>query len=362
MHPYAAKMLVRRRAGRLRRGASRRHLRDRRPGVVDPRWVGVPGRRGAHARGAASGRRRRRCELSRRRRPSRRSAAARRRRRAPRGLLAGAVVGVQRALLDRLVDPRARAGGARPRSPRHRPAATARSSRRKWVLTALCRRRFSSRSRSERWMRLTCEAMLAIGRPATIATADGGLSAKDAATTSAAPGALYGARRASPRPGPGPVDRRSEEPGEALAVAASPRRRAPGAWRARPRSSRSRPASRGSPAWSARSSPRATSASAARCRRSRSPSRSRTWSAACSPTRRSRRRSCRSSPSTSSAGNKREAFRLASTLIFLVTLVLTAAHGAVHPDRAGPDAAVRRLRGSAGAHRHPARSSCSRSW
>ena len=34
-------------------------------------------------------------------------------------------------------------------------------------------------------------------------------------------------------------------------------------------------------------------------------------------------------------GNKREAFRLASTLIFLVTLVLTGAHGAVHPHRAG---------------------------
>ena len=74
----------------------------------------------------------------------------------------------------------------------------------------------------------------------------------------------------------------------------------------------------------ARSSPPATSASRARCRRSRSPSRSRTWSAACSPTRRSRRRSSRSSPSSSRSGNKREAFRLASTLIFMVALILGA--------------------------------------
>ena len=37
-------------------------------------------------------------------------------------------------------------------------------------------------------------------------------------------------------------------------------------------------------------------------------------------------------------GNKREAFRLASTLIFLVTLVLTVLTAAVHPHRAGADA------------------------
>ena len=47
-------------------------------------------------------------------------------------------------------------------------------------------------------------------------------------------------------------------------------------------------------------------------------------SAACSPTPRSRPPSCRSSPSSSSAGERREAFRLASTLIFLVGLILGA--------------------------------------
>ena len=63
-------------------------------------------------------------------------------------------------------------------------------------------------------------------------------------------------------------------------------------------------------------------------------------------------------------GNKREAFRLASTLIFLVTARPRRDHGAVHPRRAGADAAVRaRLRRStAGPDRRASRSSCSRSW
>ena len=91
-----------------------------------------------------------------------------------------------------------------------------------------------------------------------------------------------------------------------------------------------------------------------RCPRSRSPSRSPTWSAACSPTRRSRPRSSRSSPRSSSSGNKREAFRLASTLIFLVTLVLTGAHRAVHPaSRRYLMPLFVRLRRAAGPHRHP---------
>ena len=51
-----------------------------------------------------------------------------------------------------------------------------------------------------------------------------------------------------------------------------------------------------------------------RSRRSRSPSRSRTSCARCSPTRRSARRSSRSSPSCSSRAEKRDAYRLASAL------------------------------------------------
>ncbi len=112
MHPYAAKMLVRRLRGRIRLGPSRRHLRDRRPGVVDPRRLGVSGRRGADARRAACGRRRRRCGL--RQRPSQRHqrgrparyAAARLSRRAARDFLRAPLLAMQGALLDCLVDSR----------------------------------------------------------------------------------------------------------------------------------------------------------------------------------------------------------------------------------------------------------------
>jgi hypothetical protein len=46
------------------------------------------------------------------------------------------------------------------------------SSRRwKYVLTALVRRRFSTRSRSVRALRFFCEAMLAISRPGRIEAA-----------------------------------------------------------------------------------------------------------------------------------------------------------------------------------------------
>ena len=130
------------------------------------------------------------------------------------------------------------------------------------------------------------------------------------------------ARRATPRPGARP--------------AGSP---------ARPRSSRSPPRPRGSPASSARSSPPATTASTGRCRPSRSPSRSRTWSAPSSPTRRCSPPSSRSSPSSSSKKNYREAFRLASTLLLLVTLVLGAITALFVLARAGDHAALRaRLR------------------
>ena len=74
----------------------------------------------------------------------------------------------------------------------------------------------------------------------------------------------------------------------------------------------------------ARSSPPATTGSTARCRPSRSPSRCPTWSAPSSPTPRCSRPSSRSSPSSWSKKNYREAFRLASTLLLLVTLVLGA--------------------------------------
>ena len=175
MHPYAAKMLVRRLRGSFARGSSRRHLRGRRSGVVDPWRLGVPGRRGADARGAASDRRRRRCGLRQRRASQRatggrvrRYPAARFSRRAARVFLRAPLFDC-RAPLRPPCRSATRAGGARPRSSAESPDSTALSSRRKWVLTAPWRRRFSSRSRSDRWMRFRCEAMLAIGRPATIA-------------------------------------------------------------------------------------------------------------------------------------------------------------------------------------------------
>ena len=71
MHPYAAKMLIRRVRDASPVRPSLRLLCDRRPGMVDPRRVGVSGRRGAHARRVACGRRRRRCKLRRRAVPSR---------------------------------------------------------------------------------------------------------------------------------------------------------------------------------------------------------------------------------------------------------------------------------------------------
>ena len=69
---------------------------------------------------------------------------------------------------------------------------------------------------------------------------------------------------------------------------------------------------------------RATSRPAARSRRSRSPSRSRTSCAACSPTPRSAPRSCPVFTELLEKGRKREAFRLASTLFFLILTVLGA--------------------------------------
>ena len=69
-------------SGRLRLGRPRRHLRDRRSRVVDPRRLGVCGRRGFDPRRAAGGRRRRGCGLSgpsrRRREPARAAPATRR--------------------------------------------------------------------------------------------------------------------------------------------------------------------------------------------------------------------------------------------------------------------------------------------
>ncbi len=58
------------------------------------------------------------------------------------------------------------------------PASTACSSRRKCVLTALVRRRFSTRSRSERTIRFFCEAMLAIGRRRIVGATPGGAWAR----------------------------------------------------------------------------------------------------------------------------------------------------------------------------------------
>ena len=136
MHPYAAKMLVRA-ASRVARASE---LRAATCAIADLEWwtrggadypervaltlaVAAPRARWQPSSGGGAG-----AEPG----------GAR--------LLAGAGVAVQRALLDRLVDPRdeprcsASAASAS-------PASTAASSRRKWVLTALVRRRFSSCSR-----------------------------------------------------------------------------------------------------------------------------------------------------------------------------------------------------------------------
>ena len=124
-------------------------------------------------------------------------------------------------------------------------------------------------------------------------------------------------------------------------------------WRAAPPSSRSRPGlSRiaGPGARDRRGA--ATSASRRRCRRSRSPSRSRTWCARCSPTPRSRARSCRCSPSCSRRGERKEAFRVASSLFFLITLVARRAHARSSSCSPADHAAVRAgLRRQPGAHR-----------
>ena len=98
-------------AGGLQPRASRSMLCDRRSRVVDSGRVRVPGRRGADACGPASGRCRRRCGLSSgarrfgypRRWPPLPGRSAKQTRGL--GLLAGAVVRMQGALLDRLVDP-----------------------------------------------------------------------------------------------------------------------------------------------------------------------------------------------------------------------------------------------------------------
>ena len=94
--------------------------------------------------------------------------------------------------------------------------------------------------------------------------------------------------------------------------------------RATPRSSRSSRACRGSPASSARSSPRATSRTSGAFRPSPWPSRSPTSCAASSPTPPSAPPSCPSSPSCSSTASAREAFRLASALLLLIVTVLGA--------------------------------------
>ena len=164
MHPYAAKMLVRRLRGPLaRRDPRRRPARSPtssggpRGGSDYPERVALTlavrraagvgagasrGSAGGAARGCARGA----------------------------GLLAGAGVRVQRALLDRLVDPRARARGARlggrassPDGDRRLEAPEVR------LHGALSGGGSRSCSRWVRAMRFFCEAMLAIGRRRTIA-------------------------------------------------------------------------------------------------------------------------------------------------------------------------------------------------
>ena len=133
--PYAAKLLMRRLRDRSSRRDARRDVRDRRPRVVDAGRLGLSRARRAHARRAP---RRRRVS-------SGRGAGANRAPRAP-------SCGRRRCDAARPCRPRcrsaSRARGARRRPPPSRRPRTAASSRLKWVLTALVRRRFSSCSRS----------------------------------------------------------------------------------------------------------------------------------------------------------------------------------------------------------------------
>ena len=156
MHPYAAKMLLRKLRGRNRSRDASRHLRDRRPRVVDARRVGLP-----RAGGADAGRAPRRRGVIERRQAEARIRAARAFLRAP---------------LLRCRAPRWTAESIREQSSRwaasatsESPPDTAVSSRWKYVFTELVMRRFSSCSRSVRALRFFCEAMLAISRRRTIA-------------------------------------------------------------------------------------------------------------------------------------------------------------------------------------------------
>ena len=72
----------------------------------------------------------------------------------------------------------------------------------------------------------------------------------------------------------------------------------------------------------------------------RSRRRSRTCSRTCSRRRHWARRSCRSSPSCCSRGARSEAFRLASSLFWLILIVTRLADGAVHGRRRDRDPAV----------------------
>ena len=169
-------------------------------------------------------------------------------------------------------------------------------------------RRFSRRSRSVRRIRFSCEAMLAM-------------------TRKAAPG---GRRRP-----------RVAHPWRRPTRAARPQHTA---------FSRPLPASRAFSGWCARSSRRATSAS----RRDvgvhdRLPG-AEPGARACSPTRRSRARSCPVFTELLEKGKKKEAFHVASSLFFLILLIARRDHGALHHLRRAADVAVRaRVRRQPGA-------------
>ncbi len=120
----------------------------------------------------------------------------------------------------------------------------------------------------------------------------------------------------------------------------------------RRRSSRWPPASRASSASSARSSPPTTSARPARSTRSRSPSRCRTSSARSSRMPPSRPRSSRSSASSSRRVRRKRAWRVASTLFWLLLLGLGAIDGAPDRRRAADHRPVRRSRRRQAARDH----------
>ena len=162
MHPYAAKLLLRRVKGAELDLASRLHMRGRRPRVVDPgRFRLSRGGRAGARRGESHARKRLRAGRALRGGAGAHACGA--------SLLAGAGVPVEGALLHGLVDLRDERAVLGRQRPRNRPAATAASRRLKCVFTAPVKWRFSVRSRMVRALRLRCEAILAMKRRRMIA-------------------------------------------------------------------------------------------------------------------------------------------------------------------------------------------------